>query len=279
MSGDLEHLQSQISTALSNPSPLAPYTSTDIINHLELEYQVTTGSLLGPSSVPASSALVAAPVKPSSSKSCANCKHTGHVLDNCFQPGGKMEGKHDEVLACKHLAHDQKCNKPHSSSTFKYPTRCAFFVDSDGSAHYLATSPPPTSSLEIVTLATTSPSWLADHANGNDSVLSAVASSPQSTLLPPSFFFDSGASTHLTPCQSNFVSFCSILPCGIRGVNGSVIYALSIGRVSLSLPTGSTLALDDVLFVPQATVHLLSISALCSSPSQYHVVFDHTGVC
>ncbi|CCM06824.1 uncharacterized protein FIBRA_09127 [Fibroporia radiculosa] len=264
MSGDLEHLQSQISTAMSNPSSLLTLPPT-----LSIVWNSNTKSPLVPFWVLPLFLLVPLLL----------LRQLNRLLPSpAPTPGGKMEGKRDEVLARKRLARDQKHNKPYSSSTFKDPAGRTFFVDSDGSAHYLATSPPPTSSLEIVTLATTSPSWLADHANGNDSVLSAVASSPQSTLLPPSFFFDSGASTHLTPCRSDFVSFCSIPPRGIRGMNGSVIYALGIGRVSLSLPTGSTLALDDVLFVPQATVCLLSISALCSSPSQYCVVFDHTGV-
>ncbi|EPS92702.1 hypothetical protein FOMPIDRAFT_1137433, partial [Fomitopsis schrenkii] len=47
------------------------------------------------------------------------------------------------------------------------------------------------------------------------------------------FIFDSGASTHLTPCKADFHDLVPIAPRGIRGVNGSIIYAYGVGKVRL----------------------------------------------
>ncbi|KAI0349071.1 hypothetical protein OH77DRAFT_1367828, partial [Trametes cingulata] len=49
------------------------------------------------------------------------------------------------------------------------------------------------------------------------------------------FLFDSGASTHLSPLRSDFDTFQPISPRGVRGVNGSVIYATGIGKIRLSV--------------------------------------------
>lgn len=86
------------------------------------------------------------------------------------------------------------------------------------------------------------------------------------------------ASTHLTPCKSDFFVLSHIAPRGIRGVNDSAIYAYSVGRVKLHRGKGRLPLLNNVLFVPHATVRLLPISALCGSPSRPRVVFDHNSV-
>ncbi|TFY52252.1 hypothetical protein EVJ58_g10120 [Rhodofomes roseus] len=88
------------------------------------------------------------------------------------------------------------------------------------------------------------------------------------------FVFDSGASSHLSPNKQDFYELRPIAPRGIRGVSGSVIHAYGVGKVRLHVGRGTTIVLDDVLYVPQATVRLISISALCNSAARYAVHFE-----
>ncbi|KAI0645943.1 hypothetical protein C8Q79DRAFT_871043, partial [Trametes meyenii] len=76
------------------------------------------------------------------------------------------------------------------------------------------------------------------------------------------FYFDSGASIHLSPVREDFYELNPIAPHAIRGVNGSAIHAVAIGRIKLSVGGNQQLSLDNVLFVPQASVRLISVRVL-----------------
>src|SRR5882762_7832047 len=67
---------------------------------------------------PSESALAMRPRKPFKKKLCTNphCKRpTTHSTPECFQSGGPMEGKRDEVLAAKAKAHEER-NKGSSNA-------------------------------------------------------------------------------------------------------------------------------------------------------------------
>lgn len=94
-------------------------------------------------------------------------------------------------------------------------------------------------------------------------------------LLLARLRFSSILASTLTPCKSDFCVLYPIAPRGIRGVNDSVFHAYGVRRVKLHRGKRRLPLLDNVLFVPHATIHLLSISAHCGSPSRPRVVFDH----
>ena len=87
------------------------------------------------------------------------------------------------------------------------------------------------------------------------------------------FFLDSGASVHVSPEQSDFLSLCPISSRAIKGVGGSSILATGIGDIKLRIARGAYLILLGVLFVPNSTVRLISISSL-TRDSACHVHFS-----
>jgi hypothetical protein len=88
------------------------------------------------------------------------------------------------------------------------------------------------------------------------------------TLVDPSvlpFFLDSGASVHISNTKSDFYSLCPISPGSVSGIGGSSVQAVAVGTIHLIVAKGIHLTLDNILFIPSATVCLLSVSALCSA--------------
>lgn len=89
----------------------------------------------------------------------------------------------------------------------------------------------------------------------------------QRTIVDPSivpFFLDSGASVHISNTESDFYSLRPIPPRTVSGVGGSSIQALGVGTLRLVVSKGTHITLDHVLFIPTATVRLISVSSLCS---------------
>ncbi|PCH35436.1 hypothetical protein WOLCODRAFT_53771, partial [Wolfiporia cocos MD-104 SS10] len=202
---------------------------------------------------------------------CTNCRHSGHLTKDCFQPGGAMEGRRDEVLAAKCAKCDQ--NRPHAAAvpkTYTDAQGCAFIVDTSGSVVYLAVevsaaSPgvseltgvavdvdpawlnsvcSPADDLEYVTLlsedASVSLDWGTHSQASVDPSAYAVTPVVASSCRVPTVgstpsYFDSGASTHLSPSWSDFSKLHPIAPRGIRGINRSVIHAHGIGHIRLAL--------------------------------------------
>ena len=88
------------------------------------------------------------------------------------------------------------------------------------------------------------------------------------TVIDPSitpFFLDTGASIHISNCEADFFRLRPVAPHAIHGVGGSAIHTLGIGTICLVVAKGIHVTLDNVLSVPAATVHLISVSALMSS--------------
>jgi len=76
------------------------------------------------------------------------------------------------------------------------------------------------------------------------------------------FFLDSGVSVHVSPEHSDFLSLRPISSKAVKGVGGSSIMATGIGNIKLCIARGAYLILLGVLFVPNSTVRLISISSL-----------------
>ena len=84
-------------------------------------------------------------------------------------------------------------------------------------------------------------------------------------LLQSPLLLNSGCTTHILPERSDFLMLKPISNCVVKGVNGSSISAIGIGFIKLVVEKGSHLTLENVLFIPSSTVHLLSIACITDS--------------
>jgi transposase InsO family protein len=82
------------------------------------------------------------------------------------------------------------------------------------------------------------------------------------SLTDHPYYADTGTTCHLTPEREDFMTLRPITDRRIKGVNGSSINASGIGDVKLRVARGAYLVLKDVLFIPQATVRLISVGTL-----------------
>ena len=80
------------------------------------------------------------------------------------------------------------------------------------------------------------------------------------TFIP--FKFDSGASAPISQIYEDFVNYCSITPHNIKGLGGIVVQAVGIGNIIIHQAPDRTFILHNALHIPNAGVHLVSISAL-----------------
>jgi hypothetical protein len=88
-----DHIRSEMTLYfLSNPTA----TSEVLANRINQEVVYKTKTESSPEI-----ALAAQHKHAKSTKICSNCKRTGHLAETCFQKGGAMEGKKDDVLAAK----------------------------------------------------------------------------------------------------------------------------------------------------------------------------------
>ncbi len=91
------------------------------------------------------------------------------------------------------------------------------------------------------------------------------------------FAGDSGATVHVSPVREDFHTLHAIPPQKIWGVGGNYIEARGIGDIHIRQAKGATLILRDVLYVPQATIRLMSIGKICDNG--YTADFDDAGFC
>jgi len=113
-----------------------------------------------------------------------------------------------------------------------------------------------------------------------DGYISCIASdTPNEEALvaynDTAFHFDTGATSHISPFRTDFVSFSPIAPKSICGVNGSAIPALGIGKIRLWCGKGRNLTLKNSLFALQETMRLISVGSL--GDEGYKAVFTATG--
>ena len=98
---------------------------------------------------------------------------------------------------------------------------------------------------------------------------------PIQTLEDSPFFLDTGANAHISPERSDFKMLRAISPHPIAGVGRSCIYAVGIGTIDIHIAGGHKLVLDNVLFAPASTVHLISVLNLNRSNGRYVSCFNH----
>ena len=87
------HIRSEMTSYfLSNPTATSAVLANRINQEVIYKAKAESSSEI---------ALTAQHKRPKSTKICSNCKRSGHLANTCFQKGGTMEGKKDEVLAAK----------------------------------------------------------------------------------------------------------------------------------------------------------------------------------
>jgi hypothetical protein len=91
------------------------------------------------------------------------------------------------------------------------------------------------------------------------------------------FLLDSACTTHISPDRSDFLTLHPIVDRTVTGVGGSSITALGIGSIKLVVAKGSSILLENVLFIPTSTVRLISIACITDS-LQCSVTFDSSSV-
>jgi hypothetical protein len=91
-------------------------------------------------------------------------------------------------------------------------------------------------------------------------LMSPAGRCPTANTCP--FIFNTGATCHILPEHSDFKCLQSIPPHPIKGVGGSCVHAVGMGDIELTIAKGCKMVLWNALFIPNATVHLLSVLEL-----------------
>jgi hypothetical protein len=100
-----------------------------------------------------------------------------------------------------------------------------------------------------------------------------VSCTPIGRIATILFILDSGANCHISPECGNFKSLHPIPPITMKGFGGSSIQAIGMGTIEVVIASSLKLSLTNVLFVPDATIRLLSVSSLNHS-GNYVTHFD-----
>jgi hypothetical protein len=260
-----------------------------------------------------------------STKVCSNpiCPNpVGHLGCDCWEKGGAMEGKRDEVLAKRAKAREErnkkKVDKDGAPTTNNGPTASgirrdksgrAYIVDSvSGQAILLASDDDSTSpTIALATLdsaddpiyASMSDAdrfeydalFLEDHSasvdwherrrtvSAGNCLVASINTNTRTALSADAgpFILDSGATIHISPVSSDFYDLRAVAPRTIKGIGGSSISATGVGKIRLQIGKGVEITLEPVLFVPEASVRLISVFVLGSGPQKLVSHFNGEG--
>ncbi|KIJ14070.1 hypothetical protein PAXINDRAFT_156290 [Paxillus involutus ATCC 200175] len=172
LSGELSTVQTQVASLLSSSSKDRPFTSADIHARLDTEQQ-----LLDNEKARSADIALAASTRPKqgghfhgNEKTCSLCAKRGHTVDGCWQAGGGMAGRRDEVLA---RIRAEKLSKQGKAS---------------GQLSSGAGAPKPTplsnSALPSVRYDNSSRAYIVDSITGGAVFLASAPSTPTSSVSP-----------------------------------------------------------------------------------------------
>lgn len=95
------------------------------------------------------------------------------------------------------------------------------------------------------------------------------------SLVEKPFYIDLGATVRISLCISNFVTLQLIPPWAVKGVTS--IQAIGIGQICLQVQNQTEICLKNAFYIPNSTVHLISILVLAIGMSTT-ITFSRTGV-
>ena len=231
---------------------------------------------------------------------CVNCKGHGHAAEFCIREGGGMAGKtRAEASEARKNATAKKSGSPHQNSA---SSKAFTFQSPDGKtfvAYQMETSSPSDNAAATMftldtdsqdeidayeyaniamdikgTEARVSVNWNTHSRDSTPSALNAQSSTAP-TSIPLSecpFYLDTGATVHVSPDYADFTNVRSIPSRPIKGVGGSSIAAVGMGDIIIHSGE-ATLTLKDALYVPDATVRLISVGSVARD-SKTGLYFD-----
>jgi len=97
--------------------------------------------------------------------------------------------------------------------------------------------------------------------------ISEIAPIQQNNCTPISlnnlpFYINTGATIHISPEKSDFLMLKPIAACPVKGIRGSSVAAIGIGDIKLRVAHGTYIILQNALYIPNTTIHLISVSTL-----------------
>jgi transposase InsO family protein len=285
---DFPHLRSLITRDLSESTASTPYSSGRILTLLENEQRIIT------SDQKRNDAIVLASQAATPKRTiCSNCKKPGHGPNYCVAPGGGMSGRTvDEAKDAQRKDKDSK--RKQSSGGGKFPIN---IKGADGKIYtaYMESPPPDTPTPAFAAIADAGvlpkvpeddaeylgwvaldeePNTLVNWGSQTKHAVSAAALQAVPTLSTvtsqcahptageDSFWLDTGATVHISPNAGDFHSLRKVTPRLVRGLGGSSVTAIGIGDIRLNIGRGDHITLHNALYIPEATVRLISVRCL-----------------
>jgi hypothetical protein len=307
---DFPHICSSILWDLRASTKEKEYTSKDIRHYLESEETLHSAT----KSFSVSDITLTAHTKSPNVPTCSNCKRQGHSNLYCISPGGGMAGKtiqeskdaryKDRENARTHNTTKSNSNTRKIAVNVKDSTGKVFIIHVDPSD---ISTPSNNAKSEFASLASDHPEsilpdsleniewsgWLAleeelktsldwkKHTKPVDiAAISEISPLQQNKRTPLTlddlpFYVDTGATVHISPEQSDFLTLRPIAARSVKGVGGSSVTAIGLGDIKLRIARGAHIILKNVLFIPNAAVRLISVSTLARD-SQAVAHFDET---
>ncbi|HEV7737689.1 MAG TPA: reverse transcriptase domain-containing protein, partial [Chlamydiales bacterium] len=207
----------------------------DIIQRIEVEAHENRQSYVDEN-------LMAAQLKRAPNKQrprCTLCKRSGHIREKCWEKGGGAENNAPEWWR-------------KGQESWKKKKEKAYIADSDESASESA-------AIFI------EPAKDKYHTDAHDNVVEIVSATWEEKTVngEKPFNLDTAATSHCSPVIADFIDFTPIEPKPVKGVNGACIMATGKGTIKLRLGKGRKIKLLNALYVPEATLRLISIGKIC----------------
>jgi len=108
MAEDLPHVRNHNTDALATSTSTTTYGPMNIHSRLDVEQQLIDIEQSKGGDIALAATKSSNSQNHTECVTCGNCGNTSHITKDCFGKGGVMEGKHDEVLVCKHTARNAK---------------------------------------------------------------------------------------------------------------------------------------------------------------------------
>ncbi|RHN38558.1 putative RNA-directed DNA polymerase [Medicago truncatula] len=194
---------------------------------------------------------------PKTSMLCSNCNKTNHTVENCyfkhgFPPGYRSRNQLDAMKSSFNNGGQEPKPTPHPNNNRS--------VDSNTADNNL-----PLSRTEYQYLINLLKSFKLESSTGksitNDTsshMVSSIAKTGKSLYHPCIWILDSGASDHVCPFIQSFTTIFKIKPILVSFPNGNLLFASYAGSIHFS----ENLYLDNVLFLPEFHLSIISISQL-----------------
>ena len=109
--------------------------------------------------------------------------------------------------------------------------------------------------------------WNTHTKPSNIAAISEISPVQQKNCTPISvdnlpFYVDTGTTVHISPEKSDFLTLRPTTAQFVKGVGGSSITTIGVGDIKLRVTRSTYIILKDTLYIPNATVCLISVSTL-----------------